>query len=349
MNGVHGLFLLLCFATPLCPQAGVKTVDASDEPTRAHMSLERSCADAAQPVNGSRPKLVFLVGSEGSGHHMVEKVLERLQDPEAGGITNMMYADLQKFVDKAEEPTLGKAFLTFLLGHPKSNVFGQFSFPMGEEAHREHDSTARVALSMLVCLNATRAIDLRLLYLRRPAADEVCSTMKRYVPDSPEHIEFYLKEAVDNLLYMSSVLSHPEVHYEVLDFVDSVRNTSNMQAPLARVLRGISTPAAVANATRANERISLPFLGQRHSRNLLFKPRRDQIAEPRAELRRNKIAEKAKAQEPPACWIAQGVWCATCEKRPELRRLVESRMHHVYAFLDPPMVSPDWEFTKRAV
>jgi hypothetical protein len=104
---------------------------------------------------------------------MVEKVLERLQDPEAGGITNMMYADLQKFVDKAEEPTLGKAFLTFLLGHPKSNVFGQFSFPMGQEAHREHASTARVALSMLVCLNATRAIDLRLLYLRRPAADEV--------------------------------------------------------------------------------------------------------------------------------------------------------------------------------
>jgi hypothetical protein len=80
----------------------VKTVDASDEPTRgkplplpkkspfnfqllrrfslcvashaplscvvdmdaAHMSLERSCADAAQPVNGCRPKLVFLVGSE---------------------------------------------------------------------------------------------------------------------------------------------------------------------------------------------------------------------------------------------------------------------------------------------
>jgi hypothetical protein len=297
---------------------------------------------------------------------------------------------------------------------------------------------------------------------------QVCSAMKRYVPDSPEQIEFYLKEAVDNLLYMSSVLSHPEVHYEVcpaltlthrlifptsgrslpsggrsltrpfrdarrfpslaivartggytyaakvwalsivqavpepfaplgfcrqcqtlklrfatftsllhqarrntmavqlvltsmrrgrvggrkvLDFVDSVSNTSNMQDPLARVLRGISTPAAVANATRANERISLPFLGQRHSRNLLFKPRRDQIAELRAELRRNKIAEKAQAQaqEPPACFVAQGMWCATCEKRPELRRLVESRMHHVYAFLDPPMVSPDWEFTKRAV
>jgi hypothetical protein len=44
---------------------------------------------------------------------------------------------------------------------------------------------------------------------------QVCSAMKRYVPDSPEQIEFYLKEAVDNLLYMSSVLSHPEVHYEV--------------------------------------------------------------------------------------------------------------------------------------
>jgi hypothetical protein len=190
---------------------------------------------------GAPPVVAFLVGLEGSGHHLVEAVVERI----APQIKNCDYDDQVNYWRDTEAPT-GSSFLTYLDENPDTHFFGQWSYPAGPEG-RTHAS-ARVSLLKLVCLNATGAIDLRLVYLRREPVDAVCSALHRYVNNDTKAVERAAEIALESFVYIDSILNHAEVAYEVIDFAEAMGDMTTMQAPMEFLLRGLATPEAIAKA-----------------------------------------------------------------------------------------------------
>jgi hypothetical protein len=202
--------------------------------------LESRCSNSQQQSEtADRKKVVVFIGLEGSGHHVVEKVIED-------------YLDLKDFHCPSEvvEGHIGfeDKFMHFANEQPYT-IFGQVSFPE-KRPGGELRETAHPALISMVCLNVTKLIDLRLVYLRRNPSDAVCSAIRRYAKDrDDEHeIEAYVKVAVDSLLYINSVLRQPEVSHEIVDFVEALTDSKSMSTALQYALAGIAPHDSIEQA-----------------------------------------------------------------------------------------------------
>jgi hypothetical protein len=206
-------------------------------------NLVDECAFVAEHRRaGAPPVVAFLVGLEGAGHHLVETVIRHIVPK----VKNLFYSDEVNYWKDFGEPA-GTSFLRHLDQHPDTHFFGQFSYPAGKKGR--HDVTARVSLVKLVCLNATGAIDLRLVYIRRDPVDAVCSAVRRFLTnDDSLGVERTADIALEEFFYINRVLSHAEVAYEVIDFAEANTDKATMQGPLESFLRGLATPEAIKTA-----------------------------------------------------------------------------------------------------
>jgi len=89
--------------------------------------------------------VAFLVGLEGSGHHIVETVVGQIVPK----VENFFWGAVDYWKDLGEPA--GTKFLTWLEQHPGVHFFGQWSYPAGPKGR--HDVDARVSLVKLVSPN----------------------------------------------------------------------------------------------------------------------------------------------------------------------------------------------------
>jgi len=201
-------------------------------------NLLDECAFVAKRQGGGAPPVVaFLVGLEGSAHHLVGAVVKNMH--------RRLLTGIQPRLDP-QDPA-GTDLLEFLHHHPEKHVFYQ-SFPAGPGGR--HSASARVSLVKLICLNATGAIDLRLAYLRRDPVDAVCSALRRFVNDDIHAVERTADIALESFFYILSVLNHAEVAYEVIDYAEVVADKNTLISPLVSLLRGVATTEAINTAVQ---------------------------------------------------------------------------------------------------
>ena len=205
--------------------------------------------------------MLFVVGAQGAGHGLVEAVLtERL------GLHPLGYHSLSGAgVNLVEETAEASSRLLSMLASKPYALFSQWTFPLGRQAE-DGMAEAHPSLMNLVCLNLTAAIDLRLLYLRRDPAHSLCSALRRALPyESQQHargakttlhqvaqdsqrVEQATRVAVDSLTYISAILRHPQVAYDVLDVVQAAKDQTSMAPALKRLLagvKGVATPEMI--------------------------------------------------------------------------------------------------------
>jgi len=232
-------------AKQLQPAAALGPASASEFGPPIGGVLVDECAFVAKRRGeGPPPVVAFLVGLEGTGHHLVTAVVDELNtDP---GLVAEQQPRLDLEVSDDEGPA-GTALLQFLHSHPGTHFFYR-SYPAGSEGRYDFDAGARVSLVKLLCLNATGAIDLRLAYLRRHPVDAVCSALRRYVPNHTQEIEKTAEMALESFLYIDSVLSYAAAPYEVIDFAEVIKDKATLQGPLESLLRGLATPEAIQTA-----------------------------------------------------------------------------------------------------
>jgi len=110
-------------------------------------SLVDECAFVAKHRvgAGAPPVVAFLVGLEGSGHHIVETVVGQIVPK----VENFFWGAVDYWKDLGEPA--GTKFLTWLEQHPGVHFFGQWSYPAGPKGR--HDVDARVSLVKLVSPN----------------------------------------------------------------------------------------------------------------------------------------------------------------------------------------------------
>jgi hypothetical protein len=204
-------------------------------------NLVDECAFVAKRQGGGAPPVVaFLVGLEGTGHHLVTAVVKNMADKPGGNL----YAKQQPRLDGevSHEGPPGTDLLEFLHDNPQKHFFFR-SYPAGHGGR--HSARARVSLVKLICLNATGAIDLRLAFLRRDPVDAVCSALRRFVHNDINEVQRTADIALESFSYILSVLNHAEAAYEVIDFAEVVADKNSLIAPLVSLLRGVATTEAI--------------------------------------------------------------------------------------------------------
>jgi hypothetical protein len=209
-------------------------------------NLVDDCAFVAKRQGGGAPPVVaFLVGLEGTGHHLVTAVVKNLVRKQ----NSSLYAKKQPRLDPqvSHEGPPGTDLLEFLHDNPQKHFFYR-SYPAGHGGR--HSASARVSLVKLICLNATGAIDLRLAYLRRDPVDAVCSALRRFVLNDIHEVEQTADIALESFFYILSVLNHAEVAYEVIDFAEVVADKNTLISPLVSLLRGVATAEAINTAVQ---------------------------------------------------------------------------------------------------
>jgi len=206
-------------------------------------NLVDDCARMAKRTGKDPPPAVaFLVGLEGSGHHLVEGVVGDIV-PKVGG-NHGHRAPTRFFRDVGK--AAGSSMLSHLAQNPDVHFYGQASYPTTHRGRK--DAGARVSLVQLVCLNATGAIDLRLAYLRRNPVDSVCSALRRFVRNETQAVEQTADIGVESFFYIMSILNHEGVSYDVIDFANAITDKATMQRQLESFLRGLATPKGIQTA-----------------------------------------------------------------------------------------------------
>ena len=121
------------------------------------------------------------------------------------------------------------------LGQKPYVIHGQDSFPSFKEDEIQHPD-----LGMLLSLNHSRIIDLRLIYLRRDPVDAICSTIRRFPNDEPWK---NVRVAEDTLMSLNTRLRH--VPFDTVDYETISKDPYAVAPTMRHALRDILSVDAV--------------------------------------------------------------------------------------------------------
>lgn len=197
-------------------------------------------------LQGDRPKVVVLVGLQGSGHSYWTSIFERL------GLHTAQSRTLRSISTFWKDDICQQLFPEYLKSNQSSTswvVHGSSSWPNGVS---QTDPTKHPALVELICLNQSKTIDLRLMYLQRSLLESVTSTPN----DISNKVEAIVGASVMSLTNIYMILSQAAVRFVVGNMRKSLLDKVEM---LDKLLSGYDMGPARRNVLiKAIEAVKLP-------------------------------------------------------------------------------------------